>query len=119
MPIYVTVRGGLTTGLTDNNPRSPYQGATMVGLFPFLSDAPVFLRERGRIPAAELLDVIATFCMHEMGHLFCRYAEYSDHPHCVHVAPLGLDYYNWHRSIVSDSRSTGYPVESGGDRVSA
>jgi hypothetical protein len=99
MPIYVIARGGLTTGLTDNNPRSPYQGATMVGLFPFLSDAPVFLRERGRIPEDERLDVIATMCLHEMGHLFCRYAEYYDHPHCVQVAPVGLDYYGWHKAI--------------------
>lgn len=99
MPIYVIARGGLTTGLTDNNDRSPYQTATMVGLFPFLSDAPVFLRERGRIPDAEILDVIATFCLHEMGHFFCRLAEHYDHPNCVHVAPTGLNYYTWHQAV--------------------
>ena len=99
MPIYVIARGGITGGLTDNNARSPYQAATMVGLFPILSNAPVFLRERGRIPEDELLDVIATFCMHEMGHFFLRYAEHYDHPHCVHCAPTGLNLYEWHRSI--------------------
>jgi hypothetical protein len=99
MPIYVIARGGLTTALTDNNVRSPYQGATMVGLFPFLSDAPVFRRERGLIPEDELLDVIATMCIHEMGHLFLRCDEHYDHPHCIHVAPTGLNYYEWHKSI--------------------
>lgn len=99
MPLYVIARGGLTTGLTHNNDRNPYQNATMVGLFPFLSDAPVFLRERGRIPDDERLDVIATFCLHELGHFFLRYTEYYDHPRCVHVAPTGLNYYAWHQAV--------------------
>ncbi len=99
MPIYVIARGGLTTGLTINNHRSPYQAATMVGLMPFLSDSPLFLRERGRIPEEERLDVIATFCLHEMGHFFGRFAEHYDHPNCAHVAPTGLNYYEWHKSV--------------------
>jgi hypothetical protein len=99
MPIYVIARGGLTTALIDNNDRSPYQAAVLAGLFPFLSDAPVFVRERGVIPQAEVLDVIATLCLHELGHFFLRYAEHYDHPHCVHVAPTGLNYYTWHQAI--------------------
>ena len=71
----------------------------LVALFPFLSDAPVFMRERGTIPKDELLDVIATLCLHELGHFFLRYAEHYDHPHCVHVAPTGLNYYTWHQAI--------------------
>lgn len=101
MPIYVIARGGITTGVTNNNPRSAFQAASMVGLFPFLSDAPLFLRERGRIPEAELLDVIATMCLHELGHLLLRYAEYYDHAHCIHVAPPGLGYYIWHQAVRS------------------
>jgi hypothetical protein len=99
MPIYVIARGGLTTAFTTNNARSSYQAAVFAGLFPFLSEAPVFLRERGRIPDTELLDVIATFCLHELGHFFLRYAEHYDHPHCVHVAPTGLNHYTWHQAI--------------------
>lgn len=99
MPIYVIARGGLSTAITTNNPRSPYQAAVLAGLFPFLSDAPVFVRERGVIPKDELLDVIATLCLHELGHFFLRYAEHYDHPHCVHVAPPGLNYYTWHQAI--------------------
>lgn len=99
MPIYVIARGGVTTAITNNNPRSPLQAAMAVTLFPFLSNAPVFLRERGAIPEAELLDVIATLGMHELGHLLLRYAEYYDHPHCVHVAPQGLNYYTWHQAV--------------------
>ena len=48
---------------------------------------------------AERLDVIATLCLHEMGHFFCRYAEHYDHPNCVHVAPTGLNYYAWHQAV--------------------
>ena len=99
MPIYVISRGGITLGNTDNNPYNPYQGTTVVGLFPFLSDAPFFLRQRGALPDDERMEVVATFCMHEFGHLFERCIEYYDHPHCVHVAPPRLDLYQWHREI--------------------
>lgn len=99
MPIYVVARGGVTGGVTCNNPHNTYQSAAMVGLFPFLSNAPFFQRERGEIPPKEMLDVIATFTMHEFGHLFLRVAEYYDHPHCVHVSPRGFTYLPWHRAI--------------------
>lgn len=99
MPIYVIARGGVTTGNTNNNPHNAFQGTTMVGLFPFLSDAPYLLRERGALAAGERLDVAASFCMHELGHLLLRYAEHYDHPNCVHVAPKGLDYLAWHREV--------------------
>lgn len=99
MPLYVIARGGVTTGFCNGNKHNSYQAATMIGLFPFLSDAPVFLRERGRIPDSERLDVIATMVLHELGHFFLRRAECYDHPHCVHVAPRGLAYYTWHQGI--------------------
>lgn len=99
MPLYVIARGGVTTGFCNGNKHNVYQAATMVGLLPFLSDAPVFMRERGRIPDSERLDVIATMVMHELGHFFLRRAECYDHPHCVHVAPRGLAYYTWHQGI--------------------
>lgn len=99
MPIYVISRGGVTTGITNNNDYNAYQGVSMVSLYPFLSDAPVFARERGAIPPGELLEVIATMCLHEFGHLFLRSAEIYDHAHCVHVAPARFDYYRWHLAI--------------------
>lgn len=101
MPIYVIARGGVTTGNTNNNPHNAFQGTVMVGLFPFLSDAPYLLRERGALAEGERLDVAASFCMHELGHLLLRYAEHYDHPGCVHVAPKGLDYLAWHRDVRS------------------
>jgi hypothetical protein len=99
MPIVVIARGGVSTGITDNNDHSPYQAAMMTGMFPFLSDAPVFLRERGSIPPGERLDIIATFLLHEFGHFLLRYDEHYDHPNCVHVAPKGLNYVAWHKAV--------------------
>jgi hypothetical protein len=99
MPIYVIARGGVTTGATDNNSHNPFQVAAMVGLFPFLSDAPIFLRERGRISETERLDVIATLCLHELGHFLLRHAENYDHAGCVHRAPARLNYYEWHQAV--------------------
>ncbi len=99
MPIYVIIRGGITTGMVDNNVRNPYRAAGMVGLMPFLSNAPYFMRERGLLPKEERLDVIATFWMHELGHFFLHAAEAYDHPHCVHVAPRGLQYVGWHYDV--------------------
>ena len=99
MPIYVIIRGGITTGMVTNNLHNSYRACGVVGLYPFLSNAPFFLRERGRIPREDLLDLVATFWMHELGHFFLRLAEAYDHPHCVHVAPLGLSYPGWYYEI--------------------
>ncbi|MBI5691992.1 MAG: hypothetical protein HZC55_18070 [Verrucomicrobia bacterium] len=99
MPIYVISRGGITLGNTNNNPHTAFQGTTVVGLFPFLSDAPYFLRERGRIPEAERMEAVAMLCLHELGHLLVRCAEYYDHPHCVHVAPVRLEVLSWYRAL--------------------
>jgi len=104
MPIYVIARGGISTGITNNNLSSPLQGNSLVGLLPFLSDAPFFLKERGPIPEEERLEVIATFTLHELGHLLGRYVEYYDHPGCVHVAPKGLRYLEWHREVRRSGR---------------
>lgn len=107
MPIYVIARGGLTTGLVTNNALSPFRAVGMVGLLPFLSDAEVFLRDRGDIPISQRLDVMATFWMHELGHYFLRYAEAYGEAGCVHVAPEGLTYYSWHKAVrAKDGRCT-------------
>jgi hypothetical protein len=100
----IIARGGVTTGIADANLHNPFKAAAMVGVFPFLSDAPIFLRERGQIPASELLDVIATFSMHELGHMLLRQAEHTSHEPCVHFAPRRLNYYQWHQAI----RAAGY-----------
>jgi hypothetical protein len=99
MPLSVIARGGVTTGNTNANRHNAFQAAAMVGLFPFLSDAPFWLRERGPIPEAERLDVIATMTMHELGHMLLRLAHPEDHPGCVHAPAGRLRYYDWHADI--------------------
>jgi hypothetical protein len=102
MPLPVVVRGGVTTGNTNANRHNAFGAAAVVGLFPFLSDAPFWQRERGVIPDAERLDVVATMTLHELGHLLLRLGHPADHPqHCVHTPEPALRYYDWHRAIRS------------------
>ncbi|MFA5139859.1 MAG: hypothetical protein WC728_11565 [Elusimicrobiota bacterium] len=99
MPIYVIARGGITTGMVDNNPSNPYQAVGVVAFFPLLSEAPFFLKNRGEIPKEERIDAVATFWMHELGHFFPRYGEAYGEEGCVHVAPEGLAYYAWVKGV--------------------
>jgi len=109
MPWYVIRRGGVTTGNVNANRHNAFGATAVITLFPLLSEAPFWLRERGPIPAAERLDVIITLAMHELGHLLLRVAEHS-HPHCIHSACAGLRYYDWHVAI-RDSRPCPLPHE--------
>jgi hypothetical protein len=99
MPIYVSVRGGITNGFVNNSKHSPFSGTGVVAAFPFLSDAPFWKKERGRIPSRRKIDTLATFWMHELGHLLLRMKEHYGEGGCVHVAPEGLRVYEWHRSV--------------------
>jgi hypothetical protein len=99
----IIARGGITTGNTNANRHNAFGASAMVGLFPFLSDAPFWLRERGAIPEAERLDTIATMVMHELGHLLLRAQHPINHPaNCVHMPAPRLRYYDWHRAIRQD-----------------
>jgi hypothetical protein len=99
MPIYVIARGGITTGMVENNPSDPYQAAGMVAFFPLLSQTPFFLKNRGEIPKEERIDAVASFWMHELGHFFLRYGEAYGEEGCVHVAPEGLAYCAWVKGV--------------------
>jgi len=99
MPLYVAVRGGITNGFVTNSKKNDYRAVGVVGALPFLSDAPFFLEERGKIPQREKLDTLATFWMHELGHFFLRMKEHYGEGGCVHVAPEGLRVYEWHRAV--------------------
>ena len=98
MGLTVVGRGGIMTGNTNANRHNVFGAAVVVGLFPFLSDAPFWLRERGPIPDDERLDAIATMTMHEFGHMLLRRA-HPQHSNCVHDPSVGLRYYDWHRAI--------------------
>jgi hypothetical protein len=95
----IIARGGVTTGIANANSHNVFRSAAMVGFLPLISDAPIFLHERGTVPEAEKLDLIATLTMHELGHMLLRQAEHFDHPHCVHVTTKCLEYYEWHKAI--------------------
>jgi hypothetical protein len=98
LPIYVILRGGVTTGLTERNPASPAGGSIVLFTLPFISKDNFFEGAREEaIPAAEKTDVIALYAVHEFGHLLNHYIDYSDHEHCIMVPAHGLNYYKWYR----------------------
>ncbi len=100
MGLTIISRGGVTAGNANANPHNAFQSAVVVTMFPFLSDAPFWLRERGPIPEAERLDVIATLTMHELGHMLLRTDHPVGHPSsCVYAPAVRLRYYDWHVDI--------------------
>ena len=102
MPIYVILRGGITSGFVDGNfHNAPYNAAGMVGLFQFISNAPFFIKERGKIPGDTLLPLIALMFGHEFGHFFARYKEMYVPEAGIHATSTGLDYLNWYKRVVS------------------
>lgn len=111
MPLYVAVRGGITNGFVTNTLENGYHAVGVVGALPFLSDAPFFLEERGKIPQRAKLDTLATFWMHELGHFFLRMKEHYGEGGCVHVAPEGLRVYEWHRAIRKSQNTCRYLPE--------
>jgi hypothetical protein len=98
LPIYVILRGGVTTGMTEKNPSGPAGGSVVLFTLPFISKDNFFEAAREeKIPAAEKTDVIALYAVHEFGHLLNHFKDYSDHEHCIMVPAHGLNYYKWYR----------------------
>ena len=99
MPLYVLARGGVTTGVTDNNPEAAYGAASVVTLLPFLAGERFTKPAAPETPSPERLDAAATMFMHELGHFLLRYGEIYGEPGCVHSASTSLNYFKWHRTI--------------------
>lgn len=99
MPLYVTARGGVTSGFIENNGHSPYQGVGVIGLYPFLSDTPYFTEQRGALSRDEKLECILWLWLHELGHLLLKKDENYTLPNSVHRAPPDLKYYEWVRRV--------------------
>lgn len=109
MPLYVTARGGVTSGFIENNAFSPYQGAGVIGLYPFLSDTPYFVEKRGKLSREEKLESILWLWLHELGHLLLKKDENYTFPDSVHRAPPDLKYYEWVKRIrLSFNHATAY-----------
>jgi hypothetical protein len=101
MPLYVINRGGITTGLTENNIHNPYQGAVLLTLMPFISESEFFKKERGNISENILLPVISMLAVHEFGHYLRRFAENYGQPVTPQNAPVDLRYQDWYYSIIN------------------
>jgi len=99
MPLYVINRGGITSGFVENNEYRPYRGAGMLALYPFLSDGPFFVAERGNLTPEEKLEAIAFLWLHELGHLLLRKQENYTLNGSIHRAAIDLNYKAWVESI--------------------
>ncbi|AFM10891.1 hypothetical protein [Turneriella parva] len=107
MPLYVIARGGVTSAFVENNAYRPYQGAGMLGAYPFLSDSPFFIAERGALTATEKEEAIAWLWLHELGHLLLKKEENYSFSDSVHRAPPNLKYHEWVKTVraTKDHRS--------------
>lgn len=99
MPLYVIARGGVTSALVENNAYRPYQGAGVIGLYPFLSDGPVFRAERGELSTEQKLETIAWIWVHELGHLLLKKDENYAFEDSIHRAAPDLRYYEWVKRV--------------------
>lgn len=101
MPLYVIARGGVTSAFIENNAFRPLQGTGVLGMYPFLSDTPFFLAERGQLTAEQKEETIAWLWMHELGHLLLKKEENYDFSDSVHRASVNLRYYDWVKAVRS------------------
>lgn len=99
MPLYVIARGGVTSAFVENNAYRPYQGAGVIGLYPFLSDGPVFRAERGDLSLEQKLETIAWIWVHELGHLLLKKDENYAFDDSIHRAAPDLRYYEWVKRV--------------------
>lgn len=98
LPLYVTLRYGITTGLVEGNRYNMYRACGIIFTYPFLSKDNFFINEREeQIPQKELTDVIALYSTHEFGHFLNHYKDYYDHKNCIMVPANSLNYYKWYR----------------------
>lgn len=102
MPVYVINRGGINSGITENNRYNEYQGVVVLTLLPFISGDNYFHRERGTIYESLVLPVISMMAVHEFGHLLRRYDEYYDLPSSPQNAPVGIRYQDWYQKIIDN-----------------
>ncbi len=99
MPLYVIARGGVTSAFVENNAFRPFQGVGVIGLYPFLSDGAVFLRERGELTFEKKMETIAWIWVHELGHLLLKKEENYIWEDSVHRAAPDLRYYDWVKRV--------------------
>lgn len=99
MPLYVIARGGVTNAFVENNAHRPYQGAGVVGMYPFLADTTYFNERRGKLSRAETIEAIAWLWLHELGHLLLKKEENYTFQDSVHRAPATLRYMDWVNAI--------------------
>ena len=99
MPLYVIARGGVTSAFVENNAFRPYQGAGVIGLYPFLSDGKVFRALRGDLTFEQKLETIAWIWVHELGHLLLKKEENYTFDDSVHRTAPDLKYYDWVKRV--------------------
>ena len=101
MPLYVINRGGITSGITENNIKNSYQGAIVLTLMPFISTNEYFNKARGSVYENLQIPIISMMGVHEFGHLLDRFDEYYDLPASPQNAPVDLKYQNWYQDIIN------------------
>ncbi|MDH4263086.1 MAG: hypothetical protein OEV78_08585 [Spirochaetia bacterium] len=101
MPLYVINRGGITSGITENNIKNSFQGAIVLTLMPFISTNEYFNKARGNVYENLLIPIISMMAVHEFGHLLDRFDEYYDLPASPQNAPVDLRYQDWYQNIIN------------------
>jgi len=99
MPIYVIVRGGVTSAFIENNAYRKHRGIGLVTLYPCFSRGEYFASVRGVYAHSDSIECAAHIFVHELGHLLLHKEENYTFEGSIHRAPPDLDYMKWVNAI--------------------
>ncbi len=96
-PVHTAIRGGVTGGGSEYNPKAQFGASVWLSLAPFLLDDPQMRALRGgrTYTRTAALDYAGTLLAHELGHLLLHLGHPWDNPACLMRPAALLDFAAW------------------------
>ncbi|MCW9034683.1 MAG: hypothetical protein OQJ97_10735 [Rhodospirillales bacterium] len=100
-PVHTSIRGGITGGATEYNPKSKYGASVWVSLFPYFSEDPQIkkLRNGDSYSRDEALTYAGIMLAHEMGHQLLQLGHPWSNKACLMRPAEVLDFSAWAKNL--------------------
>ncbi len=101
IPVHTSLRGGITGGATEYNPKSPYGSSVWVSLYPFLSnnDQIVKLRKGEVYDRTTALRYAGAMLAHEIGHQILHLGHPWSNKSCIMTPLRVLNISDWIKGL--------------------